>query len=268
MPDTEKSFKIIVKFTSKISNESKVRIKTVICIPTYNEAESLPKLIGQLAPLLNPTDLILILDDSSKNQFIETKLLVEAEFKHSLGQILISNTSTKSGRGSAVNRGMSYCYRHFPNMIYFVECDGDGSHQLRDILCIKDFEMVCDLLVGSRYLPQSEIIGWPKSRRIFSYLLNRLIPYIFKLPISDVTNGLRRYSRKAMGSILDEIPINSGFIYLTEQALIIQRNNLSIKEVPISFVNRTAGKSTITLRDILLALKGLFNLIVYKVGKA
>lgn len=257
-----------MKFISKIHNEFKVRIETVICIPTYNEAESIPKLIGKLAPLLKPTDLILIVDDSSKNEFIETKLLVESEFKDSLGHILISNTSTKSGRGSAVNRGMSYSYQQFPNMIYFIECDGDGSHRVVDILFIKDFEMACDLLVGSRYLPHSQIIGWPMSRRVFSYLLNQIIPIIFKLPITDVTNGLRRYSRKAIRSILDETPINSGFIYLTEQALIVKRNNLSIKEVPISFINRAAGKSTITLGDILLSMKGLFNLIVHKVDKA
>jgi dolichol-phosphate mannosyltransferase len=222
-------------------------------------------LIKQIAPLLKPSDLILILDDSDNDEFQRTILVVESEFTYSLGKLLFNNVEVKSGRGTAIRRGMSFSYKNFPNMMYFIECDGDGSHQPTDILSIKDYGLNCDLLIGSRYLPKSKILGWPITRRIFSYLLNKIIPFVFNLPITDVTNGLRRYSKKAVNAILHENPENSGFIYLTEQALIVKKNGLEFKELPINFVNRIIGNSSVSLRDVLLALKGLLQLLLHKI---
>lgn len=81
------------------------------------------------------------------------------------------------------------------------------------------------------------------------------------LSVRDVTNGLRRYSRTAVEQILQFQPASSTFIYLTEQALIVQRCGLMIEEVPIRFEERRAGASSVTWRELQASVEGLFQII-------
>ena len=245
-----------------LSKSEILEVRCVIAIPTYNETIALPALILELAPLLSSTDAILILDDSSPMAFQETVKLVEAAFLGSSGKLLFSNFNGKSGRGAAVRRGMVLVRAKFTSLTYFIECDADGSHRAPDILKIKDLQSQSDLIIGSRYLKESKIEGWPITRRIFSRLLNLLIPRLLKLPIKDVTNGLRRYSMSAVDAILAQAPLNNGFTYLSEQAFIVRNNGLSLTEAPITFIDRTLGKSTVTWREIVASMNGITRLFL------
>lgn len=240
------------------------RIEVVIAIPSYNESASLPFLIKALSPFMSAKDAVLILDDSSNEVFSATKLAVTAAFKNSEGSIIFSHSSGKSGRGAAVRRGMKFSLERYSKLKYFIECDADGSHRVEDILKLKDSQSNCDLLIGSRYLNQSEINGWPIQRKIFSKILNVVIPFVLRIPIRDITNGLRRYSPEAVKQIVSIEPINHGFIYLSEQAFIVQSKRLTICETPIVFANRIAGVSTVTLNEVLVSIKGLLYLIFLK----
>jgi dolichol-phosphate mannosyltransferase len=148
----------------------------------------------------------------------------------------------------------------FPNLQFLLECDADESHRAEDILKVLRLTTKSDLVIGSRYMKKSEIHGWPISRRIFSLVLNRTVPRIVGIKITDITNGLRRYSRTAYKTVISSPPINTGFIYLTEQALLVSDADLSISEVPIVFENRVLGQSTVTWREILDSLKGIVGL--------
>jgi dolichol-phosphate mannosyltransferase len=221
----------------------------------------LPTLILELAPNLTSNDLLIISDDSGLNLRSEFITKCEDALMGSVGQIIFSFEEFKSGRGNAVRRAIAHAREKFPNLELIVECDADGSHQVRDILAVKQSKILCDLLIGSRYLSNSEIIGWPTSRRIFSKLLNKILPRLLNLSISDITNGLRRYSIPAVDVILSNDPQNSGFIYLSEQALLISKSGLSIAELNTVFVNRRLGHSTVTLKEIVASLIGAFTLI-------
>jgi dolichol-phosphate mannosyltransferase len=82
------------------------------------------------------------------------------------------------------------------------------------------------------------------------------------VPVSDITNGLRRYSKAAIEKILQTKQENSGFIYLSEQALIVKNSNLLITEIPIIFVDRTLGTSTVTWREISNSLIGVTKILL------
>jgi dolichol-phosphate mannosyltransferase len=152
----------------------------------------------------------------------------------------------------------------FPSLEFVVECDADGSHRPVDILRVKESEVEADLLVGSRYLSESKIQGWPLSRRIFSRLLNFIIPRVLQIDIKDITNGLRRYSIDAVNEITAQPPANKGFIYLSEQALVINDQGLQIEELPIVFIDRTQGVSTVTWREIIASMRGVLGLVALK----
>lgn len=239
-------------------------IKCVIAIPSYNEVTSLPILIKKLSLVLNSEDAVLILDDSPLDNQGKIQSLVTNSFSDSKGMLLFLNSEKKLGRGSAVRRGMQFCKKNFPNVKYFIECDADGSHQVLDIIKLRDHENKEDLLIGSRYLPESQIIGWSMQRRIFSRSLNFIIPRLLRVPVKDITNGLRRYSPSTIDYILKVNPINNGFIYLSEQILIAHVKGLSILELPIIFIDRVSGKSTVTYKEIFNSVKGILLLMFYK----
>ena len=239
-------------------------VKFVIAIPSYNEVAALPILIKKLSLSLNPDDAVLILDDSSIDNKIKIQSLTREVFIGSKGILLFSNSDEKLGRGSAVRRGMQFCKKHFPNLQYFIECDADGSHQVSDVIKLRDHQSEIDLVIGSRYLPKSQIIGWSVQRRIFSRLLNFIIPKMLGIPVKDITNGLRRYSPKAIDYILKVKQLNNGFTYLSEQIFIVHTKGLSILELPIIFIDRVSGKSTVTYKEVINSIKGILLLFIYK----
>jgi dolichol-phosphate mannosyltransferase len=248
--------------SSSLILESKIEV--VIAIPAYNEIASLPLLIKGLNEYLSETDAVLVLDDSPDETYNQIKIKVEDAFKESRGLLVFSHSSEKLGRGSAIRRGMDLSTKRFSNLKYFIECDADGSHQIEDIVNLKNFKSDCHLLIGSRYLKNSKIVGWPILRRIFSKILNMVIPFILNVPVKDITNGLRRYTPGAINQILSYKPINMGFIYLSEQALIIYSSRLKLGEIPITFVERVAGSSTVTWKEVSASIKGVFYLSLLK----
>jgi dolichol-phosphate mannosyltransferase len=239
-------------------------IEVVVAIPAYNESATLPIIVKELSLSLSEKDAILILDDSTFQIHTETQSAVTSAVNNPKCLVFFSHHNGKSGRGAAVRRGMALSIEKFPKLKYFIECDADGSHQVVDIAKLKSSDIVCDLLVGSRYIKESRIIGWPISRRVFSKILNSIIPFMLNVPLKDITNGLRRYTPQALRQILLHEPINTGFTYLSEQAFVIHVNQLKINEIPIIFVERIAGHSTVTWKEIFNSLRGITFLLLLK----
>jgi dolichol-phosphate mannosyltransferase len=246
--------KSIENFTARI----------VLVIPSYNESEALEVFLRGLIALLPQDSAIIIVDDSIpevstiiQGQVDEIKINCET-------QIIIDRTGVKTGRGAAVKRGMKLAVSAFPNLEFVVECDADGSHTPKDVMSVILHPGDCDLVIGSRYLPQSKISNWPLQRKIFSKILNMTIPRFLDIPIKDITNGLRRYSLKASNLLVSVESINSGFIYLSEQASILQKARFSFCETPIHFINRVLGESTVTSREVIESIAGIKRIIQAK----
>ena len=235
-------------------------VTNVIVIPSFNETLALPQLLRNLKPGLSSKDAVIVMDDSPKEVSEEINQRCLESLAKSDFEFRFETSGTKSGRGAAIRKGMVIALAEFPNVQYLVECDADGSHRPSDILKIKTSSSRADLLVGSRYLPSSRIQGWPLSRRVFSWTLNWIIPRIMRLNLQDITNGLRRYSRVAIEKVVSEPQLNPGFIYLSEQAILISRAGMNIDEEPIIFVDRTLGVSTVTWREVLASLRGVVQL--------
>lgn len=245
------------------SKQSKyLKVTSVIVVPTFNESETLPALIHELSKYLSEAEAILIIDDSAedtyKSMVVRCKDLVD---KNYYGMHFVSN-DRKGGRGNAVLQGMKVSNKKFPNLSAVIECDADLSHSSKDILRILRHNSKSEVIIGSRYLPDSKIIGWSLSRIMFSKAINFMIPKMLNLEITDVTNGLRRYSSNAVSILLKHPQYNTGFIYLTEQILHINNSRLSIEEIPITFRNRTLGKSSVTLSEVFASIIGLVKLWV------
>jgi dolichol-phosphate mannosyltransferase len=234
------------------------KVKNTLVIAAFREFENLDELLREL-DLLLPIDVSIIIADDTG---VETEDRITEIVTKALGEErnwLITFENKKSGRGSAVLRGFLFASEVFSELEFYAECDADGSHQPVDIAKII-LAPPCDFLIGSRYLKESRIEGWPLSRRVASKLLNSLIPIALELKSTDVTNGLRRYSRIATQIILSHSPKNTGFIFLSEQALLLSNHGIYPKEEPITFVNRIHGESSVGITEIVDSIKGVFTL--------
>jgi len=226
-----------------------------IVIPAYNESENIKNLLKKIRK--NIKSQIIVVDDSNNN-------LTKNVLKKIKTNILYIKRNKKLGRGSAVLEGLKNALKK-KDVRIFIEMDADLSHPpselRRNIKFFNDNNL--DLLIGSRYLEESQIINWPISRRIFSKLANYLARFLLKIPCSDYTNGYRIYSRRAAKKIIQKCGrIGDGFIILSEILLVLYKNNFKIGEIKTKFVNRSRGESSANLKLIISSLMGLVKIFL------
>lgn len=236
-------------------------VRSALIVPTYNEVETLPIFLSGIVGHLKATTVIIISDDSDPSHSYEMQKIVQKFNQEYSVPIFLNSESSKNGRGNAVHRGMKYALQEFVNIETITECDVDGSHRAEDVIKVLFSDINTDLLIGSRYLLESKISGWPLQRRIFSRIINWIVPRFLHIQITDITNGLRKYSRQATELLVNSEQINKGFIYLSEQALIINSNKMSIQEIPIHFLDRTVGESTVTFQEVKMSIIGILKLL-------
>jgi dolichol-phosphate mannosyltransferase len=231
-----------------------------IIIPTYNEENNIAKLLKAIIKKL-PNSTITIVDDSKINK-IEL-ILKKEKFKNNIKYIRRKNSR---GRGSAVLFGFKKRLKKNTKQI-FIEMDADFSHKpselKKNLVLFKNKKT--DLLIASRYLPNSKIFYWTFSRRIFSKLSNILAKFILKINVTDYTNGFRIYSKDATKLIVKKCgKIGDGFIVLSEILLVLNINKFKIDEVSSIFINRVRGESSVNLKLIIQSLIGLIKLFFIK----
>jgi len=236
-------------------------INQVVIVPTFNEEESIGLLIDDFLSHLENNTYLVFVDDSETTQTVENiKKILDTNLNWKTRFHIIRNES-KSGRGHAVRQGMLFAKNKFDPDLY-LEMDSDGSHRAIDAVTIFKNIPSDGYAIGSRYLDGSKIVGWAKSRLFYSKLINGMLRTIFRLKISDWTNGLRGYSRNAVTLLLEQQQLNSGFIYLAEEILLLNSAKVSIKEIPITFKERVAGNSSVTYEEIMNSIKGVYLLVL------
>ena len=120
--------------------------------------------------------------------------------------------------------------------------------------------MAGDVVIGARYGEGGRITGWSRKRKAWSWLSNRIIDTVLRLPIGDYTNGYRVYNRKAVELLLTATLRERGYISLSEWACVLHRSGMSFTDVPITFVNRRLGTSKMSAKEAVGALRALVRM--------
>jgi glycosyltransferase involved in cell wall biosynthesis len=184
----------------------------LIVIPTFNEAENIGDLVTRLTTLYPDADALVVDDGSPDGTAAKVEALAVTN-----PRILVIKRSGKGGRGSAVLAGFTYglgkTYTHF------IEMDADFSHKPEEIASMLEKIKTCDMVIGSRYLPGSEIHAWGMKRTVFSYLANKFARFMLGIPMSDYTNGFRCYTRQAIEAIDMKKIDAKGYVVLSEVAM-------------------------------------------------
>lgn len=229
-------------------------LEILVVIPTYNERDNVGALCDELLARPERPD-VLVVDDNSPDG---TAAEAEEVAQRYPGRLHVLRRGGKGGRGGAVLDGFAWGLGG--RYEYFFEMDADYSHSPGEIPRFLEAARGADVVVGSRYLPASRIVNWPRARRFFSRFANRYARFFLRIPITDYTNGFRCYRRAALEA-LDADAINaSGYVVLSEVAYQLYRRGFRFAEVPTEFVNRRRGESNLSPSEIISAFVGVLRL--------
>jgi len=221
-------------------------MKSIIIIPTYNEKENIEKLIGEIGKL-NRDFHILIIDDNSPDG---TGRIADGLAREHC-EVFVIHRPAKLGLGTAYITGFKYALENSYDLV--ITMDADFSHQPKYLIDLLEKAKEYDLVIGSRYIEDGEIQNWPVHRLILSRGANIYVRMVTRLPIFDSTGGFNCYRRKVLEKIDLDTIVSDGYAFQIEMKYRLWKKEFSIKEIPITFVERTRGTSKISKRIILQA---------------
>jgi len=232
-------------------------MKTLIVIPSYNESENVRAMVETILGL-DSRYFVCIVDDSSPDrtsELVRSEIERQPEWQH---RVHLIQRSKKDGRGGAVRDGFIWGLETEEDFKAYVEMDCDFSHDPKAIA--QGLQLLgegWDVAIGARY-PKGIIVGWPASRRIFSFFANTLARILIEWSVPDYTNGFRFYTPKAVRLLSVSHQEYKGYIYLSESLSQLPRAGLRVRHSPIRFVNRQRGVSNTNLQEISDSLKAIF----------
>ncbi len=219
-------------------------MKTIIVIPTYNEAENLPKIVSALFALPDVNVDLLIVDDNSPDGTgkIADQLCIETA-----GRVQVLHRPGKMGLGSAYIQGFQRAIELGADAIG--QMDADFSHPVEKIPEMIRTLPDCDAVLGSRYVAGGKLDErWPFWRKWLSGFGNFYSRTILGLRIRDVTGGFRLWKRETLkGMPLERIRSN-GYVFQVEMAYVATLLGFKFQEIPIYFADRRWGQSKMSFR--------------------
>jgi dolichol-phosphate mannosyltransferase len=234
----EERFSFVFRFVLyKGQPEIGIPMRITIVIPTYNEAENLPKLVSALFTL--PLDLrILIVDDNSPDG---TGPIADELAKRD-SRVQVIHRAGKEGLRSAYLTGFRLALGSGADAI--AQMDADFSHDPTKLVEMASHLETCDLVIGSRYIPGGAVDEhWPRWRKGLSAFGNFYSRTILRLPQHDVTAGFRLWRRATLEGMPLQRVHSSGYVFQVEMTYLAHCLGYKIEEIPVYFPDRQKGKS-------------------------
>ncbi|MFO7253243.1 MAG: polyprenol monophosphomannose synthase [Actinomycetes bacterium] len=222
--------------------------RVLVIVPTYNERENLPMITGRLRAAV-PDAHILIADDASPDGTGQAADALAAADDH----IHVLHRPGKQGLGAAYIAGFRWGLSQGFDVL--VEIDADGSHQPEELpRLLEVLAAGADLVIGSRWVPGGKVVNWPWTRELLSRGANTYARIALGIPVRDSTAGFRAYRAATLEKIgLDDVQ-SQGYCFQVDLTLRTIRSGLRVREVPITFVERTAGASKMSRTIVFEAL--------------
>lgn len=232
---------------------------TVVQIATYNESASIGSLITSIHTAV-PHAHILVIDDNSPDG---TAQIVAKKANKNERVHLLLRTDCR-GLGTATLEGIQWARKRAAEVV--VHLDGDFSHNPADIprliaaLTPPD-EMPFDISIGSRKVPSGMATGWSVKRHIISWLVCWFTRVVLRVPVRDGSSGFRALRIRCIEAI-DLENLASGYAFFEDFLWRAHRSGARMTEIPITFTDRTLGKSKVTSIEMLRGARDLLKIAV------
>ena len=221
---------------------------TIIIIPVYNEEQTIGELIERSKIYAD----ICVVNDGSIDK--------TADIVNSYSEVVQIIHQKNTHIPQTIRDGMKYAYEK--NYDYVITMDAGLSHLPEELIHFIEHPD-CDLLIGFR---EKKInVPWYRNllSKIGSISINMVIrPFFSILPYrqyKDITSGYRRYSKKAIKILLNRKMISRTYDFHSESFMLIYRNGLTIKEIPITYVYTN---SSLNYKVIVDSVSMLLNMLI------
>jgi len=223
-------------------------LRTLICLPTYNERENLEPMVRALGGLGLKGLAVLVIDDASPDGTGEIADRLSAE----LPWVHVLHREQKEGLGPAYLAGFRRALELGPDFVLELDCD--FSHDPADVPRLITAAAQADLVLGSRYVPGGGTRNWGLLRRFISRGGSLYAQALLQLGIRDLTGGFKCYRRVVLETI-DLGAISSlGYAFQIETTYRALRAGFRVVEVPITFADREVGGSKMSKSIVLEAV--------------
>ena len=218
--------------------------------------ENIERLIRNIISLQRAFD-ILVVDDNSPDG---TGGIVKSMHEEFSKRVFLLERTGKLGLGTAYIAGFKWALER--DYDYIFEMDADFSHNPNDLIrlynsCNKEG---FDLAIGSRYVKGVNVVNWPMSRVLLSWLASKYVRFITGMRIYDTTAGFVCYRRHVLEKInLDKIRF-VGYAFQIEMKFKAYLAKFKITEVPVVFTDRTRGESKMSGGIISEAIFGVIKM--------
>lgn len=216
-------------------------MSNVVIIPTYRERENIEAIIKAISELPIGFD-ILIIDDNSPDGTGEAVKSLHPAYPN----LHLIERPGKLGLGTAYITGFKWALEK--NYDYIYEMDADFSHDPRDLprlykACSEDG---ADVAIGSRYISGVNVVNWPLSRVLMSYIASIYVRLITRMKVMDTTAGFVCYRKEVLETLKPEHIKSIGYGFQIEMKFTAWKMGFKIVEVPIIFTDRKLGASKMT----------------------
>ncbi len=224
------------------------RHRALVVVPTFNESASIAEVVRRLFDATGDAVDLLVIDDGSPDG---TASIVR-DLSAGPHEINLLERASKQGLGTAYVTGFKWGIEH--GYWAVVEMDADLSHDPADVPRLLAALKDADLAIGSRYVPGGKVKNWSRFRRALSGAGNLYARGWLGFGLKDSTSGFRAY-RSAVLAAQDLDAVRSeGYAFQIEMAWRVHRSGGRVTEVPITFVEREAGRSKMSRRIVVEAL--------------
>jgi dolichol-phosphate mannosyltransferase len=209
----------------------------IAIVPTYNEAEMLPRFLDAFLAQA-PTYDVLVVDDGSPDG---TGALADAAALAS-GRVHVLHRTGKGGLGAAYRAGFAWALARGYERVAQMDCD--LSHPPTALPALDAaLDEGADVALGSRYVAGGGTEGWPVHRRVLSRVGCIGASAALGLPYADLTGGFKLWTAGALRRIDVATTAANGFVFQVETTQRAHRARLAIVQVPFTFRDRIAGTS-------------------------
>ncbi|RLI44625.1 glycosyltransferase family 2 protein [Candidatus Bathyarchaeota archaeon] len=209
--------------------------KVLVMIPAYNEEKTVGEVVKSTLALF-PNFKVIVIDDGSEDATAKNAREAGADVVslpfHCGGSVVI-----QTGYQIATNGGYDYA----------VKIDADGQHKPEEIMKLLEplINDEADMTAGSRYLrfSKNHTSAVRDGGIVFS---STLVSSFRKMEITDITSGMRAWSRKAIQTLMPnymERGLIEDSVFWVVETLLASKKRLRLKEVPIEVLPREYGNS-------------------------
>ena len=224
--------------------------KVLVFAATYNESGNISELINSIFNY-NKNIHVLFIDDNSPDKTSDIIYRHKSKFKNI--NLIVRNK--KLGLDSAHKEAYKFALEK--NFDFLITMDADLSHDPKEISNFIYNLNYYPFVIGSRYIEggKCEMTGY---RLFLSYFGNKFIKFVLNSKCSEFTTSFRGFNLKKLNNFNLNVVKNSGYSFFMSVIFELEKRNFNIKEIPITFYERSFGKSKIEKIEIFRTLKSLF----------